>query len=237
MVCSTRCATSRADEARSDECAHSAITDFSRWLQSSVLRAASSPLLPFQPCRVLPARAETGVVVHPRNGRVPPARQADGRRWSSRSRSRPAPCHGTIGRLRGPPGRAARSLEQVLQDHDDRDRQQRRAGRRSRPRGRSRNAVPTEAPWTRGVDILTKGPGVNGSRRRRVFEETSDWLARDDADWPCSFVRVCDALGLDVRAVRQALTHRMEQEHQRCGHVRADRPVYPPAAPYCSSFR
>jgi hypothetical protein len=93
------------------------------------------------------------------------------------------------------------------------------------------------AVLTDAIDILTKGPGVNGSRRRRVFEETSDWLARDDADWPCSFVRVCDALGLDVRAVRQALTRRMEQEHQRCRHVRADRPVYPPATPYCSSFR
>jgi hypothetical protein len=92
------------------------------------------------------------------------------------------------------------------------------------------------AVLTDAIEILTKGPGANGSHRRRLFAETWEWLACDDADWPCSFVGVCDALGLDVRAVRQALTRRVEQEQRRRRHVGADRPVYP-AAPYCSSFR
>jgi len=35
------------------------------------------------------------------------------------------------------------------------------------------------------------------------------WFTRDDADWPCSFVNVCNALGIDAHAVRDAITRRM----------------------------
>ena len=65
------------------------------------------------------------------------------------------------------------------------------------------------AVLTDAIDILMKGPGVNDPRRTTVFEETVAWFTRDDADWPCSFVNVCDALGIDARAVRAAITRRM----------------------------
>jgi hypothetical protein len=65
------------------------------------------------------------------------------------------------------------------------------------------------AVLTDAIDILMKGPGVNDPRRTTVFEETVAWFTRDDADWPCSFVNVCDALGIDARAVRDAITRRM----------------------------
>ena len=65
------------------------------------------------------------------------------------------------------------------------------------------------AVLTDAIDILLKGPGVNDPRRTTVFEETVAWFTRDDADWPCSFVNVCDALGIDARAVRDAIRRRM----------------------------
>jgi hypothetical protein len=65
------------------------------------------------------------------------------------------------------------------------------------------------AVLTDAIDILMKGPGVNDPRRTTVFEETVAWFTRDDADWPCSFVNVCDVLGIDARAVRDAITRRM----------------------------
>jgi len=67
------------------------------------------------------------------------------------------------------------------------------------------------AVLTDAIDILMKGPGVNDPRRTTVFEETVAWFTRDDADWPCSFVNVCDALGIDARAVRAAVTRRMRR--------------------------
>jgi hypothetical protein len=62
---------------------------------------------------------------------------------------------------------------------------------------------------TDAIHILMKGPGVNHPRQTTVFEETVAWFTRDDADWPCSFVNVCDALGIDARAVRDAIRRRM----------------------------
>ena len=65
------------------------------------------------------------------------------------------------------------------------------------------------AVLTDAIDILMKGPGVNDPRRTTVFEETVAWFTRDDADWPCSFVNACNALGIDAHAVRDAITRRM----------------------------
>jgi hypothetical protein len=90
MICSTRCATSQADEARSGESAHSAVTDFSRWLQSSVSRAASPPPFAVRTVPRLATSRRNRGGGPPSNRRLPPARQ----RWSSRRRSRPAPCPG-----------------------------------------------------------------------------------------------------------------------------------------------
>jgi hypothetical protein len=38
--------------------------------------------------------------------------------------------------------------------------------------------------------------------RARPADEVDTWFAADDEGWPCSFLNVCQALGLDVSAVR-----------------------------------
>ena len=40
---------------------------------------------------------------------------------------------------------------------------------------------------------------------QRRFAEIRVWFAADEADWPFSFVTICEALGLDVSRVRAAL--------------------------------
>lgn len=48
--------------------------------------------------------------------------------------------------------------------------------------------------------------GIRASERnRRLFAEVEAWFAADDADWPFSFVNVCDALGLSPDRIRQEL--------------------------------
>jgi len=42
-------------------------------------------------------------------------------------------------------------------------------------------------------------------RMRRLADEVEGWFAADDDGWPCSFLRICDALGLDAAAVRTRL--------------------------------
>ena len=49
---------------------------------------------------------------------------------------------------------------------------------------------------------LQRSAGARTSRARRLADEVDTWFAADDEDWPCSFLNVCQALGLDVSAVR-----------------------------------
>jgi hypothetical protein len=44
--------------------------------------------------------------------------------------------------------------------------------------------------------------GARTLRERRLADEVDTWFAADDQGWPCSFLNVCQALGLDVSAVR-----------------------------------
>ena len=74
---------------------------------------------------------------------------------------------------------------------------------------------------TDAIDLLAKGPGVAGSPRRRLFEETSEWFACDDTAWPCSFVRVCEALGLDANAVRRAVSRQRRACEDRPSPLRS----------------
>ena len=40
---------------------------------------------------------------------------------------------------------------------------------------------------------------------RRAFDEAARWLFADDRSWPCSFINVCDALGIEPGPLRRAL--------------------------------
>jgi hypothetical protein len=49
---------------------------------------------------------------------------------------------------------------------------------------------------------LQRSAGASTPRARRLADEVDAWFRADDEGWPCSFVNVCQALGLDVSAVR-----------------------------------
>ncbi len=47
--------------------------------------------------------------------------------------------------------------------------------------------------------------GSRGVRSRRLFEETSEWFASRDHDWPFAFESVCAALDVDADWIRRLL--------------------------------
>jgi len=49
---------------------------------------------------------------------------------------------------------------------------------------------------------LKRSAGARTPRARRLADEVDAWFAADDEGWPCSFLNVCQALGLDPSAVR-----------------------------------
>ena len=49
---------------------------------------------------------------------------------------------------------------------------------------------------------LQRSADARTPRARRLADEVGAWFAADDEGWPCSFLNVCQALGLDVSAVR-----------------------------------
>jgi len=49
---------------------------------------------------------------------------------------------------------------------------------------------------------MQRSAGARTPRARRRADEVDAWFAADDEGWPCSFLNVCQALGLDVSAVR-----------------------------------
>jgi hypothetical protein len=58
---------------------------------------------------------------------------------------------------------------------------------------------------------LQRSAGARTPRTRRLADEVDAWFAADDEGWPCSFLRICHALGLDASAVRTRLARwRME---------------------------
>ena len=58
---------------------------------------------------------------------------------------------------------------------------------------------------------LQRSVGARTPRARRLADEVDAWFAADDEGWPCSFLNVCQALGLDASAVRTRLARwRME---------------------------
>jgi hypothetical protein len=46
---------------------------------------------------------------------------------------------------------------------------------------------------------------VSDAARRRDLGEAERWISSNDRQWPCSFVNVCEALGIEPTALRGAL--------------------------------
>ena len=58
---------------------------------------------------------------------------------------------------------------------------------------------------------LRRSADARTPRARRLADEVDAWFAADDEGWPCSFLSICHALGLDASAVRTRLARwRME---------------------------
>ncbi len=64
--------------------------------------------------------------------------------------------------------------------------------------------------------VLFKYEATEDRRGQRLLAEAQHWLESDDADWPFSFVNVCDALGLEPSCVRERVARcRAAQRAQR----------------------
>ncbi len=63
------------------------------------------------------------------------------------------------------------------------------------------------------VGAVQKNVTARDRRARRIFVEAMEWFESEDADWPFSFVNLCDALGLEPGCLRSGL--RRWCDHQR----------------------
>src|SRR5205809_4773513 len=52
---------------------------------------------------------------------------------------------------------------------------------------------------------LRRSADARTPRGRRLADEVDAWFAADDEGWPCSFLSICHALGLDASAVQTRL--------------------------------
>ena len=79
------------------------------------------------------------------------------------------------------------------------------------------------------LDLQTSA-GARTPRERRRADEVDAWFAADDEGWPCSFLNVCQALGLDVSAVRARAARWRTEARANAVTLRVERPdAYHPA--------
>jgi len=58
---------------------------------------------------------------------------------------------------------------------------------------------------------------ARNSKRKRIFDETEEWIVTPDSDWVFSFVHVCETLGLSPAYLRRGLL-RWKQRKQNQHH-------------------
>ena len=56
------------------------------------------------------------------------------------------------------------------------------------------------------VRTFQRCASARSRRGQRLFAEAEVWFASDGTDWPFSYVNICDALGLEVSALRAGLS-------------------------------
>jgi hypothetical protein len=52
---------------------------------------------------------------------------------------------------------------------------------------------------------LWRSADARTPRARRLADEVDAWFAANDESWPCSFLSICHALGIDASAIRTRL--------------------------------
>ena len=70
------------------------------------------------------------------------------------------------------------------------------------------------------LTVLFKYDATQDRRGQRLLADAQHWLESDDADWPFSFVNVCDALGLDPSCVRERVARYRAAQRARPGASR-----------------
>jgi hypothetical protein len=65
-----------------------------------------------------------------------------------------------------------------------------------------------------GIETYMKYASATRRRGRRLFAEAEHWIMQDDPTWLCSFVSICDVLGLQPDALRTGL----KRWHARQNH-------------------
>ena len=70
---------------------------------------------------------------------------------------------------------------------------------------------------------LKRSAGARTPRARRLADEVDAWFAADDEGWPCSFLNVCQALGLDVSAVRTRAARWRTEARTKVVNLRIER--------------
>jgi hypothetical protein len=70
---------------------------------------------------------------------------------------------------------------------------------------------------------LRRSADARTPRARRLAAEIDTWFAADDEGWPCSFLRICDALDLDASAVRTRVARWRTEARANVVTVRIER--------------
>ncbi len=84
------------------------------------------------------------------------------------------------------------------------------------------------------VNCFLKYRFATDRRSRRFFREADEWVMSEDMEWPFSFERICDALGLDPSYLRRGLRRwraRPPTHDQRNGGRLDSRPAVLTSAP------
>jgi hypothetical protein len=81
---------------------------------------------------------------------------------------------------------------------------------RSGPERRLLLAVLSDA-----IVLLTRGESSGYRVDPRDIAATARWVRSDDRDWPCSFVSICESLGLAHQPIRRALLDPTPPRHQQ----------------------
>ena len=87
------------------------------------------------------------------------------------------------------------------------------------------------------LDQLQKGKLASGTLKgQEMAEEVEDWIAKDDHSWPCSFINICAAIGLDPDYIRQGVLRKFTKFD---GYLRRDSngEVLPRVIQYMSQYR
>ena len=70
-----------------------------------------------------------------------------------------------------------------------------------------------------GIVCYKKYKNQEGRRSQRLFREAETWILSNDCGWLYAFKNICDLLGYDAVAVREALAENHLPQEKRPRHI------------------